>query len=146
MSTDCSSTGGPDVPAEVGCPAQFVAAMRGLKAGSGLSYRDLERRAAGAGEFLPRSTLLNALTRDTLPKSPLVAAFVRACGRGPDDVAAWLTAHHRLTVAGAAAPASTVPRTGVDAPRRAPLGAVLLAVLALVTAATVGAFPGRRRR
>lgn len=70
--------------------AEFVAAMRVLKTAAHVGFRTLEKRAAAAGDVLPRSTLVAVLSRDTLPREEVVSAFVRACGLGEDAVAKWL--------------------------------------------------------
>jgi hypothetical protein len=87
--------------------AEFVAMMRALKEGSGLTYRDLEARATVRGDVLARSTLANALARDGLPRADLVAAFVRAC-EGDERLPEWLAARDRI--AASARPAPVVPR------------------------------------
>jgi hypothetical protein len=69
--------------------AEFVATMRGLKDWSGMTYRQLEKRAAERGEVLPRSTLADVLRGNTSPRPDLLAAFARACGDG-ERVALWL--------------------------------------------------------
>ncbi|GAA0827903.1 hypothetical protein GCM10009525_24390 [Streptosporangium amethystogenes subsp. fukuiense] len=76
---------------------EFVLRMRQLKAWSGSTLRQLERRAQSIGETLPRSTLAAALTYLRLPKEPLVIAFVKACGCSSEDVRDWVEA--RKTVA-----------------------------------------------
>jgi tetratricopeptide (TPR) repeat protein len=91
-------------PATVSSPAEFVGALRRLKQWTGLGYRQLERRAADAGELLPRSTLTAALSRDTLPREDLVVTLTRTCGCGEDEVASWVAARRRL----AAAPRSSL--------------------------------------
>jgi hypothetical protein len=73
--------------------------MRRLKAWSGMTHRDLERRAAAAGDVLPRSTLAAALRRDSLPREELLTAFVRACGCGRDRTGEWLAVRARLAMA-----------------------------------------------
>ncbi|MEV4454328.1 RICIN domain-containing protein [Microbispora sp. NPDC049633] len=80
-------------------PAEFVALMRRLRAWSGCSYRQLERRAEAVGDVLPRATLAGALSRRDLPREDLLAAFVRACGEDDDTVAEWVDARRRLAVA-----------------------------------------------
>ncbi len=86
-------------PADVDSPAAYVAALRALRVWSGLSYRQLERRAQERGESLPHSTLAVAFARDSLPRAEVVVAFVRACGLDEDAVARWLSAHRRLAAA-----------------------------------------------
>ncbi|MFE0258213.1 helix-turn-helix domain-containing protein [Streptomyces sp. NPDC059010] len=75
--------------------AEFVAAMRELKDRAGLTYRQLEERAAEHGEVVPRSTLADVLRGRTLPRPELLAAFVRACGDG-ERAAQWLAARDAL--------------------------------------------------
>ncbi|MEO3772645.1 helix-turn-helix domain-containing protein [Micromonospora sp. B9E7] len=94
-------------PDEAADPAEFVDLLRQLKDRSRLTYRQLEQRAAAAGDVLARSTAADVVRRNTLPRPEVVAAFVRACGAG-DQVEAWLRARHRLAV-GAYAPASPTP-------------------------------------
>ncbi|MFF6781082.1 helix-turn-helix domain-containing protein [Streptomyces sp. NPDC012510] len=85
-------------------PAEYVALLRLLKERSGLTYRQLERRAAERGDVLARSTVADVLRRDALPRAELVAALVRACGvekgagkGGPGvDESGWLAARERL--------------------------------------------------
>lgn len=84
--------------------AEFVALMRRAKERSGLTYRELEQRAAARGDVLAKSTLANALARDGLPRADLVAAFVRAC-EGDDRVPEWLEARDRVAASTAEAPA-----------------------------------------
>ncbi len=113
--------------------------MRRLKARSGLSYRALERRAERCGDVLPRSTLQTALAREELPRWPLVAAFVRACGCDPHEASAWLAAY-RGAVESASVPA-TLPPVVPARSRRA-----LAAVVATVAAVTMVAVAGLRSR
>ncbi|MFI8849692.1 helix-turn-helix domain-containing protein [Streptomyces sp. NPDC053499] len=60
--------------------SEFLACLRALKEASGLTLRQLEERAAAAGDYLPRSTLSSMLSGRRLPRPELLAAFVRACG------------------------------------------------------------------
>ncbi|MFD5625508.1 hypothetical protein [Streptomyces sp. NPDC127072] len=76
--------------------AAFMAALRRLKAWSGLSYRRLERHATEAGHCLPYSTAATMLGRDRLPREELLAAFVAACGIRGDEAQAWLNARTDL--------------------------------------------------
>ncbi|MFF0166459.1 helix-turn-helix domain-containing protein [Streptomyces prasinus] len=75
--------------------AEYVGLLRRLKERSGLTYRQLEERAAERGDVLARSTLADVLRRDALPRAEVVAALVRACGP-EEDVAEWLAARERL--------------------------------------------------
>ncbi|WP_413230077.1 helix-turn-helix domain-containing protein [Kitasatospora herbaricolor] len=101
--------GGPD-PAAALTAAQFVALMRALRAWSGLSYRELERRASAAGDVLPRATLAGALSRQELPREEVLTAFVRACGAGADEVIAWRQTRRRLAAEASAGAGETEPR------------------------------------
>lgn len=106
-------------PTPAATEQEFVAHLRQLKAWCGLTYRQLERNASAAGQILPHSTLGVALRRNRLPREELLASFVRACGGGPDDVAAWLAARRELAMNtalhAALATASTDPAASADA-------------------------------
>ncbi|HET6857992.1 MAG TPA: hypothetical protein VFH94_12995 [Streptomyces sp.] len=91
--------------------AAFMELLRRLKKRSRLSFRQLEQRAADAGDLLPRSTLYNMLARDVPPRPELLTAFVRACGDG-DRVAQWLAAWER--VAGPGPGAADRPAAGAQ--------------------------------
>ncbi|MFF3336821.1 XRE family transcriptional regulator [Streptomyces sp. NPDC002888] len=82
-------------PYDVMDAAGFVEAMQRLKERSGLTYRELEEKAARSGDVLARSTLADVLRRSSLPRPEVVAAFVRACGeeRYVDD---WLAVRERV--------------------------------------------------
>ncbi|MEV7230780.1 helix-turn-helix domain-containing protein [Polymorphospora sp. NPDC051019] len=80
-------------PRRAGSVAEFVELMQTLKKRSGLTFRQLEERAASNGDVLARSTLADVLRRGTLPRPEVVAAFVRACGVEQDP---WLTARKRI--------------------------------------------------
>lgn len=64
------------------------------------------------GEALPRSTLTAALSRDSLPREDLVAAFVRTWGDDEDQVRRWIDARRRI----AAATGWQEPEPGGDTP------------------------------
>ncbi|WEV23767.1 hypothetical protein OYE22_00170 [Streptomyces sp. 71268] len=123
-------------PHQAGDPGEFTAAMRQLKERSGLTYRQIEKRAAEHGEVLARSTLADVLSGKVAPRPELVAAFVRVCGDG-DRVGEWLRARERALSKGrsqadsAAAAATPAQRTrrGVGQ-RRKP--ALLLGVAAVI--------------
>ncbi|WP_219519014.1 helix-turn-helix domain-containing protein [Nonomuraea ceibae] len=89
----------PPSPADVTDEAAFVAGLRALKTWSGLSFRQLERRAAAAGDTLPASTASGMLGRVRLPREEVLVAFVRACGLGEEDVRAWARVRAQLTTA-----------------------------------------------
>ncbi|MFL4906157.1 XRE family transcriptional regulator [Streptomyces sp. MMS24-I2-30] len=105
-------TGGLPDPGAARTAAEYVALLRRLKEHSGLTFRLLEQRAADHGDVLARSTLANALQRDTLPRAEIVAALVRACGAGR-DVASWLAARERIASGPAPEPA-TEPGPGFE--------------------------------
>ncbi|WP_327026412.1 helix-turn-helix transcriptional regulator [Micromonospora sp. NBC_01739] len=90
-------------PEEATDPAGFVDLLRRLKDRSGLTYRQLEQRAAAAGDVLARSTAADLLRRSTLPRPEVLAAFVRACG-AQDQVERWLRARDRLAAGPYAGP------------------------------------------
>ena len=94
-------------PDEAADPAEFVDLLRQLKDRSRLTYRQLEQRAAAAGDVLARSTAADILRRSTLPRAEVVAAFVRACG-AQEQVEVWLRARHRIA-AGEFVPTSPAP-------------------------------------
>jgi hypothetical protein len=113
-------------PGEIQDLPAFIQGLRDLKRCSGLSYRQLERRAAAAGDVLPRSSVSSMLGRNTLPRPDLLMAFVKACGEG-HRAAEWAEARER--VAGAygkepppdraapdAAATTAVPRPGPTSP------------------------------
>ncbi|WP_327292774.1 RICIN domain-containing protein [Streptomyces sp. NBC_01198] len=93
--------------------AGFVESMQKLKERSGLTYRDLEERAARNGDVLARSTLADILKRTSLPRPDLLVAFVRACGDEP-RVGAWLEARSRIAAADPAAGPAAVPGPAAD--------------------------------
>ncbi|WP_188194231.1 hypothetical protein [Nonomuraea sp. SYSU D8015] len=115
--------------------------MLRLKSWTELSFRELERRAAAAGDSLPRSTISNALDRGKLPAAHLVEAFARACGCDEDEVAAWVRARRRVAAASVGEPdrpdasLGEPPATARSRSRRKLT--VLFAVLVLIAAVAV---------
>lgn len=105
-------------PEDASDAAEFVELMRVAKERSGLTYRELEARAAAHGDVLAKSTLANALARDALPRADLVAAFVRAC-EGEERVPAWLAARDRLALPARLAPPAPPAPPAPTAPRAA---------------------------
>ncbi|CAM3909360.1 tetratricopeptide repeat protein [Kibdelosporangium persicum] len=83
-------------PEEARTPAGYVAMLRRLRARSGLSLREIQRRAAANNETLPSSTLATMLSRDTLPSERLIAAFLRACGEEQAAVGEWIESRRRI--------------------------------------------------
>lgn len=74
-----------EIPSQAGV-CEFLASVRDLKAVSGLSLRDLQRRTG-----LPRSTIASALRRDrtSLPPWDRTRALLLACGVPECDLGAW---------------------------------------------------------
>ncbi|MFC5143460.1 helix-turn-helix domain-containing protein [Streptomyces aureoversilis] len=77
-------------PGDAHNSSEFVAQLRRLKTRTGLSFRDIERRARQQGYSLPMSTLASALNRDTLPHGELIGMLLRTLGLPEDEVARWL--------------------------------------------------------
>ncbi|MET9962807.1 helix-turn-helix domain-containing protein [Streptomyces sp. NPDC006326] len=134
----------------------FMAALRALKARSGLTLRQLESRAMAQGDVLPRSTVADLLRRRTLPRRETVAAFVRACGEEAGSTE-WLQAWERLARADPAADAGgdggrdpgdgggaeqQVRPSGAGIPGRAVL-LVVVAAVALTGAVAAGVLLNR---
>ncbi|WP_143047261.1 XRE family transcriptional regulator [Amycolatopsis xylanica] len=115
-------------PEEASTPAEFVAALNRLRLWSGLTYRQLEGKAAAAGDVLPPSTTATALGRTTLPREQLVETFVKACGADPEN---WVAARKRLAMG----PDAAAPEPPSRERRR--LWPLLLAAVVLVAAGAV---------
>ncbi|MEV4073838.1 helix-turn-helix domain-containing protein [Nonomuraea fuscirosea] len=108
----------PPSPAGAADAAAFMAELRRLKTWSGLSFRQLDRRAAAAGDTLPYSTASTMLGRDRLPRPELLVAFVKACGVEGDELRVWQTCHAEITAHQAGLsrpPASDAPAVAVPA-------------------------------
>ncbi|MFD7501161.1 RICIN domain-containing protein [Streptomyces sp. NPDC059850] len=103
--------------------AEFVALLRELKERSGLTYRQLEERAAERGDVLARSTLADALRTDALPRTETLMAFLRACGE-EDRSAEWLEIYHDI-----AERSEQPPESRQRVPRGKLMGAALTLVL-----------------
>ncbi|MEU7103714.1 RICIN domain-containing protein [Streptomyces sp. NPDC046215] len=99
MRSEMEGQGEPS-PHEARDAAAFVALLRELKRRSGLTYRQLEERAAGRGEVLPRSTLAGVLRHNALPRAEILTAFLGACGED-HRAGDWLRARERLAGGGA---------------------------------------------
>lgn len=69
---------------------EYVAALRDVRRRSGLTYREISRRASAAGHWLPPSTLATMLGRSTLPRERTVVALLAACGTSAPDIERWL--------------------------------------------------------
>ncbi|MGW5055199.1 hypothetical protein [Actinokineospora sp. NPDC004072] len=115
----------------VGTAAEYVAAMRRLKDGSGRTLRALEAAAAARGDVLPRSTLADMLRRTTLPRPELVTAFVRACG-AEDQLEEWTRAYERVASGERPAPGAPEPPPRHDAGKRALIAAAALSVVVVI--------------
>ncbi|MFF3242990.1 RICIN domain-containing protein [Streptomyces sp. NPDC002870] len=110
---DSDGPAAPD-PEQARSSAEFVAQMQALKDWSGLTYRELTARADAVGDVLPRSTVANMLSRSTVPREELVAAFVRACGCGPGTAETWLRVRKELSRR--ERPSAEVPEYAVGEP------------------------------
>ncbi|WP_063789177.1 helix-turn-helix domain-containing protein [Streptomyces sp. NRRL F-5755] len=82
-------------PATARDVTEFLAMLRDLKERRGLTYRQLEQRAAEQGEVLARSTLADVLGGRRLPRPEVLAVFVRACGE-EERLTAWLEARENV--------------------------------------------------
>ncbi|MEU1586787.1 peptidoglycan-binding protein [Micromonospora sp. NPDC005710] len=145
-------------------PGDYVALLRETRRRSGLTYREIARRASAAGHWLPPSTLATMLGRTTLPRERTVLALLAACDIPPVEVDRWLEtrrdiearlgeqgrgeSHAAPTPAGPSAtvPAAIRPSVGLVPPRptapwpaRRWLRLALLVVLGVLTVGVTGA-------
>ncbi|MET8684883.1 hypothetical protein ABZV77_11760 [Streptomyces sp. NPDC004732] len=128
----------PPVPTPAAGEAAFMAELRRLKAWSGLSYRELERAAATAGEVLPYSTAATMLRRDRLPREAVLVAFVVACGLDADDIRQWVAARRDIAVGARPSAVSTREQPGQRRDRRGRrLPRLRLAVVGIAAATAV---------
>lgn len=146
---------------QVATAGEYVALLRDVRRRSGLTYREITRRASAAGHWLPPSTLATMLGRTTLPRERTVLALLAACGVTAAEVEEWVEARRDLearlseqgrresqpagtaVASSAAAPAIVGPSAG-SAPLRPepPWPArrwLRLALLALLGVLTLGA-------
>ncbi|MEU8398845.1 helix-turn-helix transcriptional regulator [Nonomuraea sp. NPDC048892] len=134
-------------PAGIADAAAFMAELRRLKRWSGLSFRQLDRRAAAAGDTLPYSTASTMLGKDRLPRPELLVAFVKACGVADDDLRVWQTCHAGIAARQAGrsrppapdAPPVAVPAALPPRARRSFTPVTIIAATALVIASLTGA-------
>ncbi|MFI2662911.1 XRE family transcriptional regulator [Micromonospora carbonacea] len=77
---------------------EFVGALRALRLWSGLSYRELGAKAKASGGSLPPSTITSMLGRNTLPRAPLIATFVLACGLDQDTADRWTVVRNSIAM------------------------------------------------
>lgn len=108
----------PPSPTAATDEATFIAELRRLKTWSGHSFRQLERRAAAAGDTLPASTAATMLGKNRLPREELLVTFTRACGLNEDDMRPWLTT--RATIADGTKTNATQTSAPVAAPATSP--------------------------
>jgi len=74
-----------DAAREPGTATEYVALLRDMRRRSGLTYREISRRASAVGHWLPPSTLATMLGRTTLPRERTVVALLVACGATTED-------------------------------------------------------------
>lgn len=144
--TTAPPTTTPPSPAAVTDEAAFVAELRRLKTWSGMSFRQLERRAAAAGDTLPASTAATLLGKNRLPREALLVAFVRACGLSGDDVRLWVATRAAIAdgtnaAATPVAPANS-PRPSATSRWRLVVAAAALAVAFAGGSASTAGFLG----
>nr|WP_229870500.1 helix-turn-helix transcriptional regulator [Streptomyces longisporoflavus] len=132
-------------PYEARDTAGFIQLMRKLKERSGLTYRELEERAARNGDVLARSTLADVLRRTSLPRPDVLAAFIRACGDG-QDVASWLDARGRIAAEAAAAAPDTTDTAAATAGTAAVTAATAADSAAEMSVAAPGPEAGVQRQ
>ncbi|MET8911597.1 helix-turn-helix transcriptional regulator [Micromonospora sp. NPDC004551] len=145
----------PACPSGAATPGEYVAALRQLRQGSGLTYREIARRATAAGHWLPPSTLAAALARVTLPHERVVLALLAACGTPDAEARRWLAERNEIEtrLAEAARPDQTrlvassrregVPPDDAGPQRRA--AGVVVACAVGVLAGAAGVLAVRRR-
>ncbi|MGP3959795.1 hypothetical protein ACTWPT_27665 [Nonomuraea sp. 3N208] len=137
MSTRSDGLAGCPDPAAAHTDAEFVAALRRLKAWSGRSYRDIQSHAQRVGHHLPYSTAAGMLKRRTLPREETVTAFVLGCGLDEQAAAAWSAARKRLDMG---VPPESEPEPELDSARPRPRRrwrAAAVAAVATMAAALV---------
>jgi peptidoglycan hydrolase-like protein with peptidoglycan-binding domain len=135
---------------QVATAREYVVSLRDVRQRSGLTYREISRRASAAGHWLPPSTLATMLGRNTLPRERTVVALLAACGTSAADIERWLDLRRDIEAQlgeptrreeKPTAPAASPHRPPGD-PRRFTLPArrrLRMGALALVGALTVGA-------
>ncbi|MEU7610023.1 helix-turn-helix transcriptional regulator [Micromonospora sp. NPDC049204] len=75
---------------QVATASEYVALLRDVRRRSGLTYREIARRASAAGHWLPPSTLASMLGRTTLPRERIVLSLLVACGMTAAEVDRWV--------------------------------------------------------
>ncbi|GLZ79547.1 hypothetical protein Afil01_43540 [Actinorhabdospora filicis] len=107
-------------PGSARTAGEFLLLLRGLIDDSGLTYRQLQRRAETHGDTLPPSTLASALKRDTLPRREMLLAVLRACEVPAPLRARWLAACSRIAHAGRVSAAGRASDVDAPEPGRVP--------------------------
>ncbi|MEV6694537.1 helix-turn-helix transcriptional regulator [Micromonospora sp. NPDC051196] len=77
---------------------EYVGLLRDIRRGSGLTYREISRRASAAGHWLPPSTLATMLGRTTLPRERTVVALLAACGTPAAVIEQWVGLRREIDV------------------------------------------------
>jgi hypothetical protein len=117
---------------------EFIASLRDLKQRSGLTYRQLEKRATEHGKVLARSTLADVLAGKRLPAPDVLDAFVHACGEG-DQADSWQQARASIAEPVPASASASAVR------RRIVLWPVAAALVVLVSVGTWFALSAGRK-
>ncbi|MEV0808077.1 helix-turn-helix transcriptional regulator [Micromonospora sp. NPDC050200] len=86
----------PACPSRASTPGEYVASLRQLRQRSGLTYREISRRATAAGHWLPASTLATTLGRVTLPQERVVLALLAACETPDAQTRRWLAVRNEI--------------------------------------------------
>lgn len=81
-------------PSPATTSAEFMRALRGFKARSGATWRQVAVRSRNARVH---STMWTAMHRDALPTLGTVRAIIIGCGGTAEDLAAFAAAWHRIT-------------------------------------------------
>lgn len=134
-----NDTGGALSPQDAHNAAEFAELLRQLRKRSGLSYRELEKRAKERGDALARSSLADVLNGKRLPRPELLIAFVQACG--DNRVELWLRALGKI---GAEEVSSDVPPAPPDPDRRIRTWHLVL-TSAVIASVVLAVFAGTRR-
>ncbi|GAB3958441.1 peptidoglycan-binding protein [Micromonospora vulcania] len=81
---------GRDQVPQAATAGEYVALLRDVRRYSGLTYREISRRASAAGHWLPPSTLATMLGRTTLPRERTIVALLAACGTSTAEIQRWI--------------------------------------------------------
>lgn len=91
-----STTGRAQELEQVATIEGFVLLLNDVRSDSGLSLREVARRARAAGHDLPTSTVWDMLSRSSLPRIEALRAYLLACGVPTPDIDGWLATRRRL--------------------------------------------------